>query len=56
MGCICDGESVVCAKMDLWWALYNLQKEIPILRMIAEEPEPCYERLLKSEVMHNESD
>lgn len=48
-GCICAGETVLCAKMDLWWELYNLQKEIPILRLTAEEPAPCWGRFVESE-------
>lgn len=48
-GCIYAGKTVLCAKMDLWWELYNLKKEIPILRLTAEEPDPCWGRDAESE-------
>lgn len=47
--CIFAGQTLLCAKMDLWWALYNLKKEIPILRLTAEEPAPCWWRYVERE-------
>ena len=49
-GCIWYGKDILhCAALDLRWALYDLQMTIPILRRIAEEPEPCWSRELKME-------
>ena len=51
-GCFWYGKGIVlCAKLDLSWAWYDLQKTIPILRRMAQEPEPCWGR---EEIMEEE--
>ena len=48
-GCICAGETVICKAKDLEWALYDLKKTIPSLRLEAEKPAPCWARDVESE-------
>ena len=48
-GCICPGETVLCKTMDLDWELYELLKTIPLLRMVAEKPAPCWGRIAERE-------
>lgn len=48
-GCICPGETVLCKTKDLEWKLYELLKTIPLLRMVAEKPAPCWGRIVESE-------
>lgn len=49
-GCIFAGKDLLhCAVMDSNWAWYNLMKEIPILRLTAEEPKPCRMREMEEE-------
>lgn len=49
-GCIFEGKDMLrCAGLALKWALYELKKTIPLLRMTAEEPEPCWMREEKME-------
>lgn len=48
-GCIYAGKTILCEKMDLWWELYNLTKETPILRLIVEEPAQCHWRYVERE-------
>ena len=51
-GCIWYGKDILhCAALDLQWAWYELKKTIPLLRMAAEEPEPC---LMREMIMEEE--
>ena len=50
VGCLFEGESVECARLDLQWAWYNLKKELPFLRRIAKEPDPCELRAVKEDM------
>lgn len=45
-----EGKSIRCAGLDFEWALYNLQKELPFLRRIAKEPDPCELREVKEDM------
>ena len=45
-----EGKSTRCAWLELEWALYNLKKELPFLRRIAKEPDPCELREVKEDM------
>lgn len=50
VGCMFEGKSTRCAWLELEWALYNLKKELPFLRRIAKEPDPCELREVKEDM------
>lgn len=41
-GCPIEGKAILCAVLDLSWAWRELLKTIPLLNLVAREPEPCW--------------